>query len=707
MLLAAAVLISVVALIAGNNNRLLNQASDRNALQQVDQVAALLNFSLAPYTTGGDMTEIADFLRELVSVRSQGLMFVGLFDAAGRPIMAVGTPPPGWQPQRQVQENISRLDDSIMVSRPMLLDRNRVGNLTFRLSTRLLDDTRETLLRQTFWISGVALLLALLLLGALGYWLSRRLDPLAAASRAIIAREPMPPLPVAGRDEIALMARALNAMDQAIRRRINDLEEATHEYRGLFDHAAIGIARIELDGRIGVCNNKWNVTLAGSEHGDEVFIQQRYPWLMPAFHELREGVPGDEIILTLNTESGTGVRRYFRLAASVYRSRDGLPRYYIFMLRDVTVETAAAVAQQASSALYRAIAETAQEGMCLIDTDGIIRYANRRMAQIFGDGQTEPLLGQSLPQLLDQQGATAETISALDGRDLLTQDKNGQPVWLMCAFNRLPPDATRGYDGQLCMMIDITSRKQAELKLANYNEQLESEVASRTARLQELNKELEFMSYSISHDLRAPLRAIAGFSGILNENEQAQLSDDGRLLLQRIIAAAKRMNDQLDGMLQFSKLTRSEIHTQNVDLSAMAGTLAEELLVTLNARATVRIGKNLTARADPLLMHVALENLLSNALKYSSKTAEPLIEFDAEQRDGRRVFYVRDNGAGFDPAHAGKLFGLFQRLHANTEFDGTGVGLASVKRIIMRLGGEIWAESSPGAGATFYFHLPQ
>ncbi len=703
LLLSTAILLSLVALIAANSNRLLNQAIERNTRQHVDQVAAMLNFSLTPYSTAGSLATIGDFLRELVSVNDQGLIFIGLYNPAGQPVMTVGTAPAGWHADRNALNSLQYRNSSVVVSRPILLEHNRIGTLAFEISTRVLGDTRQTILQQTLGISLLALLAALLLLSVLGYWMTRRLHRLAQACRSIVEQQTLAQLDDSGRDEIALMARALNAMNASIRRRIAELEDAAHEYRGLFDHAALGIARIELDGGIGFCNAKWETTLAGTATSSSYTLAERYPWLEHARQQLCHGTPDDEINTTIHMESAAGIQRYFRLSASLYRSRDGQPRYCIFMIRDVTVETAAAIGQQASSALYRTITETAQEGICLLDAAGTVRYVNRQLAHMFGNGNSSRILGRPLAALL---GRTEPNLLQLHGQDVLTHDHRGAELWLMCAISPLPPDATRGYDGHLCMMIDISSRKRAEVQLSHYNEQLEAEVQSRTARLEELNKELEIFSYSISHDLRAPLRAIAGFSAILQENENARLSEDGQQLLQRVIGAAKRMNAQLDGMLQLSRLTRSEIRTEPVDLSAMAESLVAELQTAGQYSADVRIAPTLAAQTDPRLIHAALENLLSNALKYSSKAAAPRIEFGMAQQHGKQAFYVRDNGAGFSMEQAGKLFGLFQRLHNNSEFEGTGVGLASVKRIISRLGGDIWAESSPGNGATFYFTLP-
>jgi signal transduction histidine kinase len=227
------------------------------------------------------------------------------------------------------------------------------------------------------------------------------------------------------------------------------------------------------------------------------------------------------------------------------------------------------------------------------------------------------------------------------------------------------------------------------------------------AKLQTANQELEAFSYAVSHDLRAPLRAIDGFSRIVLEDYKDKLDDAGKDSLSRIRAASQRMGQLIDDLLQLSRHTRSEMRCAPVDLSALVRTAADELQrVDPERRGEFVIEPGLVVNADASLMRVALENLLGNAWKFTAKQAAAKIEFGRTTRDGAPAFFVRDNGAGFDMKYASKLFGAFQRLHAATEFPGTGVGLATVQRIIHRHGGRIWAESQPNHGATFYFTLP-
>ncbi|MGI8911118.1 MAG: sensor histidine kinase [Rubrobacteraceae bacterium] len=224
--------------------------------------------------------------------------------------------------------------------------------------------------------------------------------------------------------------------------------------------------------------------------------------------------------------------------------------------------------------------------------------------------------------------------------------------------------------------------------------------------LQATNRELEAFSYSVSHDLRAPLRSIDGFSQILLEDYRDELDEEGRDYLGRVRKSAQRMGQLIDDLLELSRVTRAPLRRASVDLSGMAADVAGVLKASApERRGRFVISDGLVARGDARLLRVALENLLGNAWKFTSKEPEAAVAFGAARMEGLRTYYVRDNGAGFDEAYAGRLFGAFQRLHGSDEFDGTGVGLATVARVIRRHGGEVWAEGKVGEGATFYFTL--
>jgi light-regulated signal transduction histidine kinase (bacteriophytochrome) len=253
---------------------------------------------------------------------------------------------------------------------------------------------------------------------------------------------------------------------------------------------------------------------------------------------------------------------------------------------------------------------------------------------------------------------------------------------------------------------EIAERMRAEKEVRELNRLLEERVALRTAQLEAANKELEAFSYSVSHDLRAPLRAIDGFSRIIEEDHATRLDKEGKDLFRRMREAADRMGQLITALLDLSKRTRGEMKRVPVDLSLTAKAAAEELAKAQPERkADFVIAEGITVSGDPAMLRAAVENLLENAWKFTGKRETARIEFGVDRRDGNDVYFVRDNGAGFDMAYANKLFGAFQRLHAGSEFPGIGIGLATVQRIIDRHGGRIWAEGEPDKGATFYFTL--
>jgi light-regulated signal transduction histidine kinase (bacteriophytochrome) len=262
---------------------------------------------------------------------------------------------------------------------------------------------------------------------------------------------------------------------------------------------------------------------------------------------------------------------------------------------------------------------------------------------------------------------------------------------------------------------DISEKREAEENIAKLNAELEDRVVQRTSQLVNANrelqnayKEIEAFSYSVSHDLRAPLRAIDGFSNAVLKLYQNSLDARGQDYLNRIRTAAQRMAQLIDDILGLSRAGRAEMRMQRVDVSAMALDIIGDLRKSQPEREVeVIVEPGLTIDADAHLMSIALGNLLGNAWKFTGNRPVARIEFGSFEQNGERIYFVRDNGAGFNPEYADKLFSAFQRLHSESEFPGTGIGLALVQRILRRHGGRVWAESAVDQGATFYFTMAE
>jgi PAS domain S-box-containing protein len=364
----------------------------------------------------------------------------------------------------------------------------------------------------------------------------------------------------------------------------------------------------------------------------------------------------------------------------------------------------------ASVATLRGVVESAPDGIIVVDGTGAIVLVNRQAQRMFGYEEQE-LLGQLIEMLLPDrlrtrhveycqgyfQSPTTRPMGI--GLSLAGRRRDGSEFPVEISLSPMPTS-----DGLLVTGVirDVTDRRQVEEQIRTLNENL----ARRIAELDAVNKELEAFSYSVSHDLRAPLRSIDGFGQALLEEYAEHLDDTAADYLRRIRAATQRMGELIDDLLDLSRVTRREMRHEDVDLSALATTVIGDLTKAQPPRdIEVQIAAGLVGRGDAHLLRVLLENLLGNAWKFTGRRTAARVEFGARREGDRLVYYVRDNGVGFDMTYAHKLFGAFQRLHAATEFPGTGIGLATVERIVHRHGGRVWAHSEIGQGATFFFTL--
>lgn len=323
-------------------------------------------------------------------------------------------------------------------------------------------------------------------------------------------------------------------------------------------------------------------------------------------------------------------------------------------------------------------------------------FYNRIMARFADTG--EKMNQENMPFSVALRG---ETITAEIN---LINLKTGNEIIIRSAAAPIKMDGQ--VIGAVAVNTDITDRKKAEIEIRLLNENLERRVMERTEQLNETNRELEAFSYSVSHDLRAPLRGIDGFSLSLLEDYSDKLDDKGQDYLRRIRNASQRMGYLIDDMLSLSRLSRAEMKVGEVDMSRLAREIADELMSNEPGR-SVRfiIEPELKINADENLLGIMLQNLIGNAWKFTAKREDALIEIGRTEFQGKPVFFIRDNGAGFDQAFAGRMFMPFQRLHTVKEFEGTGIGLAIVQRIVHRHGGTISAEGKPGQGAVFYFNF--
>lgn len=364
--------------------------------------------------------------------------------------------------------------------------------------------------------------------------------------------------------------------------------------------------------------------------------------------------------------------------------------------------------------LLRSLIDNIPDLIAAKDTAGRYTLVNRAVLDLFGVQREEDVIGKSLSDFMpaadarivdDEDRVILEAgISVINDERPALHPRTPKRTYLT---SKVPfKDARQRVIGVVSIRRDITDMRNAMERIGRMNAELEVRVKERTRALERVNQELKAFSYSVSHDLSAPLRHMRGFAEALAKTASGKLDAEENRHLQRICTAALRMQHLIHDMLKLSKMTSHRLHCVTCDVSAMSRVIAEEIRLGEPARKVeFRIAAGLTAHADYSLLRIALTNLLQNAWKFTARAARPVIEVGARQEGKELVYFVQDNGAGFDMKQAKRLFVAFRRLHREEDFPGSGIGLTIVERIVSRHGGRIWASAQPGRGATFYFTL--
>lgn len=372
---------------------------------------------------------------------------------------------------------------------------------------------------------------------------------------------------------------------------------------------------------------------------------------------------------------------------------------------------------QQSESQVRLLLNSAAEAIYGIDNNGRCTFANNACLKMLKYSSVDQLIGKNMHELIHHSYPDGSVYPVsqchifkafnnankahIDTEVFWRKDGSSFPI----EYWSYPIIKDGNNTGAVVTFIDITQRKKNEEELAEHRNNLEQLISERTTELVASNKELEAFSYSVSHDLRAPLRGIDGFSQVLLEDYSEQLDETGKGYLQRIRKGSQTMGHIISDLLLLSQVTRQEINISSINITSIVSTVIERLKDSGEREFNVTIEENLTANADENLVPLVIDNLLRNAYKYTSKNSDTLIEVGSIQIKSDNYFYIKDNGVGFDMQYSDKIFQPFQRLHAASDYQGTGIGLATVARVIQRHGGDIFAESKPDEGATFYFHF--
>lgn len=495
------------------------------------------------------------------------------------------------------------------------------------------------------------------------------------------------------------------------------LRDSEERFRKVFEEGPLGMAVLSKDDRFIRTNEAFcrmigyreeeliGLTFVDITHPDDIDIGKQQSEKL-----LRGDTPFLQTEKRYITKDGQTL--WINLTASIVHSDEGVPLYKLTMIENITQRKETERALRESKQMLRQILDTIPVRVFWKDENSHFLGCNQPFANDAGLTSPQEILGMNDFEMgwkdqaelyrADDQAVIESGLPKLNYEEPQTTPA-GNMIWLRTSKVPLV-DASGQVKGVLGTYEDITERKRSEDKIRQLNEELEERVRERTAQLEAANKELEAFSYSVSHDLRAPLRAIDGFSRILIEDHAVNLPEETARLLGIVRNSTQQMGALIDDLLTFSRLSRQLVSKKEINTRELVRQVLDTLQGEVEGREVeIQIGELPVCEGDPALLKQVWMNLLSNALKFTLEQEKALIQIGCEKRKAEQVYFVKDNGVGFDMQYADKLFGVFQRLHRTGRFEGTGVGLAIVQRIIHRHGGRVWAESEPNVGAAFYF----
>jgi PAS domain S-box-containing protein len=592
------------------------------------------------------------------------------------------------------------------------------GRLAIQFSNIPLQSFHAGIRNRAILIAVIGLVIIAVLAIVAGHALTRRLARITNAANEFAKGRLDIKTQLMGADEVAHVGQAFDRMTDSIVLSQHKLREQADHIQLLMDSTAEAIFGIDT---LGYCTfvNSSCLRILGYETASELIGKNMHKTIHHS-HIDREHLSKSES----NAYHEFYTRKGLHVDNEVFCRKGGscFPAEYwsypilkndavigaVVTFIDITVRKNAEDALKKSEENWRSITENSPDHIMLLDLEGNIQFINRTVSGLsIAQVLNTPVYAylpkeyrKPMKECLDKVRNTKKS----DGFDAVYRDANGNQDHFE---SRVGPvfDANKVV-GFTVSSRNVTARKQAEIELKKHQEKLEDLVAERTAELVSLNKELEAFSYSVSHDLRGPLRSIDGFSKLLLDDYNEALGETGQDYINRVCNACQRMGVLIDDLLALSKVSRYELQRSSLDLSDLVQQIVKDLKDTDSNRSVkLIIAPGMKVNADEHLVRIVMENLLTNAWKYTQNCPNAIIEFNSVAQNGNGTFFVRDNGVGFDMQYAANLFKPFHRLHSETEYPGSGIGLATVERIIKRHGGKVWAESEIGKGSTFYFTL--